>query len=121
MGTLIRCFAFFAAALPASLALAQEPARPRAPTLEERVAALESSVATLDTRLGLTRSRAGDDAGQTELALSGRIQALERTVDRLSVDLQHVRDAVTVVASLCDFGTELEVYSKTWGERGADV
>ena len=91
MATLIRCFAFFAAALPASLALAQEPIRPRAPTLEERVAALESSVATLDTRLGLTRSRAGDDAGQSELALSGRIQALERTVDRLSVDLQRVQ------------------------------
>ena len=91
MATLIRYFAFFAAALPASLALAQEPVRPRAPTLEERVAALESSVATLDTRLGLIRSRAGDDAGQTELALSGRIQALERTVDRLTVDLQRVQ------------------------------
>jgi len=39
----------------------------------------------------------------------------------LSVDLQHVRDAVAVVASLCGFGTELEMYSKTWGEGGADV
>ncbi|HXS80303.1 MAG TPA: alanine-zipper protein [Gammaproteobacteria bacterium] len=91
MSTFVRCFAFFAAALPASLALAQEPIRPRTPTLEERVTALESSIATLDTRFGLARSRPGDDAGQTELALSGRIQALERTVDRLSVDLQRVQ------------------------------
>jgi hypothetical protein len=91
MDTLRRYLVFVAAALSASLALAQEPIRPRAPTLEERVTALESSVATLDTRLGLARSRIGDDAGQTELALSGRIQALERLVDRLSVDLQRVQ------------------------------
>jgi hypothetical protein len=55
------------------------------------VAALERSLASLDTRLGLERSRVGDDAGQTELALSGRIQALERTLDRLAVDLQRVQ------------------------------
>jgi hypothetical protein len=89
MGPLIRCLVF-TAVFPGSLALAQEPVRPRAPTLEERVAALESSVNSLDTRFGLERSRAGDDAGQTELALAGRIQALERMVDRLSADLQRV-------------------------------
>ena len=91
MSSLIRCFAFLAATLPTSLALAQEPIPRRAPTLEERVAALERSLASLDTRLGLERSRAGDDAGQTELALSGRIQALERTVDRLAADVQRVQ------------------------------
>ena len=91
MDNLIRCFAFFAATLPTSLVLAQEPIRPRAPTLEERVAALESGLASVDTRLGLARSPVGDDAGQTELALSGRIQALERMVERLAVDLQRVQ------------------------------
>ena len=90
MGTLIRCFVC-AAVLPASLALAQEPARPRNLTLEERVAALELVVTSLDTRFGIERSRAGDDAGQTELALSGRIQALERMVDRLSTDVQRAQ------------------------------
>ena len=90
MSTSARYFTLFATALFASPALAQQPP-PRAGTLEERVAALESGVAALDTRLGLARSRVGDDAGQTELALAGRIQALERMVDRLSVDLQRVQ------------------------------
>ena len=88
MSNSVRYFAFFAAALLASAALAQPP---RTPTLEERVTALESGVAALDTRLALARSRAGDDAGQTEVALAGRIQALERMVDRLSVDLQRIQ------------------------------
>ena len=90
MSTTFRLFAFFAAVLLGLPALAQQPPQ-RTPTLEERVTALESDVATLDTRLGLARSRAGDDAGQTETALAGRIQALERLVDRLSVDLQSVQ------------------------------
>jgi hypothetical protein len=91
MSSLVRCFAFFAATLSSSLVLAQEPVRPRAPTLEERVAALEASLASLDTRSALDRTRIGDDAGQTEIALSGRIQALERMVDRLAADLQRVQ------------------------------
>lgn len=91
MGTFVRCFAFLAAAWLVSLALAQQSPAQRTSTLEERVAALESGLASLDTRFGLERARVGDDTGQTELALSGRIQALERMVDRLSADLQRVQ------------------------------
>jgi hypothetical protein len=91
MGSLIRFIAVVAAALPGALVLAQEPIRPRAATLEERVAALEASLASLDTRSALDRTRIGDDAGQTEAALAGRIQALERMVDRLAAELQRVQ------------------------------
>ena len=88
MGLSTRCFAFLAAALLASLALAQQA---RAPTLEERVAALEAGLATLDTRLELERTHVGDNPGQTDLALSGRVQALERNLDRLTTDMQRVQ------------------------------
>ena len=91
MGISTRCFAFFAVALLASPALAQQPPGPRTPTLEERVAALEASLASLDTRLALERTRVGDDPGQTEVALAGRIQALERNLDRLTADMQRVQ------------------------------
>jgi len=82
-----RCFALFAATLLTSWALAQQP---RAPTLEERVTALEASIATLDTRLERERTHVGDNAGQTDLALSGRVQALERNLERLTTDMQRV-------------------------------
>jgi capsule polysaccharide export protein KpsE/RkpR len=92
MGTLIRSLAFLAAASLVALAPAQQPPdRQRTPTLEERVTALESSLATLDTRLALERSHIGDDAGQTELALSARVQSLERLVERLTIDMQRVQ------------------------------
>jgi hypothetical protein len=81
-----RCLALCGAILVASWALAQ----PRTPTLEERVTALESSIATLDTRLERERTRIGDNPGQTDLALSGRVQALERNLERLTVDMQRV-------------------------------
>jgi hypothetical protein len=55
------------------------------------VTALEASLASLDTRLALDRSRVGDDAGQTELQLSGRIQALERNLERLTTEVQRVQ------------------------------
>ena len=83
-----RCFAVFVAALLGSWALAQQP---RAPTLEERVTALEASVATLDTRLERERTRVGDNPGQTDLALAGRVQALERNLERLTTDVQRVQ------------------------------
>src|SRR5262245_14178481 len=82
-----RCFVLVAAALLGSLALAQQA---RAPTLEERVAALEAGVATLDTRLERERTRVGDNPGQTDLALSGRVQNLERNLERLTTDMQRV-------------------------------
>ena len=92
MGTLIRGFAFLAAASLVALAPAQQPPdRQRTATLEERVTALEASLATLDTRLALERSRVGDDPGQTELALAARVQSLERLVDRLQVDMQRIQ------------------------------
>lgn len=84
-----RRFAFFAALL-ALPALAQQPAA-RAPTLEERITALEASVATLDTRLALDRTRVGDNPGQTDLAMAGRVQALERNLDRLTTEVQRVQ------------------------------
>ena len=87
MGPSTRCLAFLAAALLASLALAQQA---RAPTLEERVAALEAGLATLDTRLERERTRVGDNPGQTDLAMSGRVQALERNLERLTTDMQRV-------------------------------
>lgn len=83
-----RYFAVFVAALLSSWALAQQP---RAPTLEERVTALEASVATLDTRLERERTRVGDNPGQTDLALAGRVQALERNLERLTTDVQRVQ------------------------------
>ena len=89
MNTLARRFAF-AFALLALPALAQQPPGPRAPTLEERVTALESSIATLDTRLERERTRVGDNPGQTDLALSGRVQTLERNLERLTTDMQRV-------------------------------
>lgn len=93
MATFVRCFAVLASTSLVSLALAQQSPSQRAPTLEERVTALESGLASLDTRFGLQRSRTGDDAGQTELALSARVQTLERMVDRLVADLQRVQRA----------------------------
>jgi hypothetical protein len=92
MGTFVRCLAICAAASLALPTLAQQPLdRQRAPTLEERVTALEASLATLDTRLQLERSRVGDDPGQTELALTGRVQNLERLVERLTIDVQRAQ------------------------------
>jgi len=74
----------------AAWSLAQEPPRAARPTVEDRLVALEAGVATIDTRLARAGTRVGDDAGQTELALSGRITALERSVDRLTQDVQRV-------------------------------
>jgi len=88
MSIATRCFALFAAALLTSWALAQQP---RAPTLEERVTALEANIATLDTRLERERTHVGDNAGQTDLALSGRVQALERNLERLTTDMQRIQ------------------------------
>jgi hypothetical protein len=87
MGISTRCFALCAAILLTAWAFAQQP---RTPTLEERVTALESSIATLDTRLERERTRVGDNPGQTDIGLSGRVQTLERNLDRLMTDLQRV-------------------------------
>ena len=73
----------------AAWALAQDsPAR--GPSVEERVAALEAGLATLDTRLGLVTSRPTAEAGDTAFGISGRLAALENAMQRLSSDMQRV-------------------------------
>ena len=79
------------AALAAALAVfsivaAQVPHQ----SIDERVTALERQLASLDTRFGI-RS-AADPAGTADRdnALSARVAALERTLERLTVDLQRV-------------------------------
>lgn len=81
-----RIFLAATIALTVSAAAQQRPADGL--TIEERVAHLEAGLATLDTRLARVATRPGDDAGQSELALSGRITALERAVERLAADVQ---------------------------------
>jgi hypothetical protein len=73
----------------ATWALAQESS-PRRGTIEERVAALEAGLATLDTRLALQTARPTAEAGQTDFAIVGRLNALESAVTRLTADLQRV-------------------------------
>jgi hypothetical protein len=77
-----------------SLARAQEP---RVPTLEERVTALESRVAALDTRFELGRTL--DGRGSAASATTDtRILELERSLERLTVDLQRLeREADTAM------------------------
>lgn len=57
-----------------------------APTTEQRLAALESAVATLDTQLSLEIARPRAAGG--DITLEARVTALERTVERLAVDVQ---------------------------------
>lgn len=73
----------------ACLSFAQQP-RSQGPTVEERLAAVEAGLATLDTRLGLASARTQSNAGQSDVALDGRITTLERELDRLAVDIQRV-------------------------------
>ena len=78
------------AALAAALAVfsivaAQVPHQ----SIDERVTALERQLASLDTRFGRS---AADPAGTADRdnALTARVAALERTLERLTVDLQRV-------------------------------
>jgi hypothetical protein len=71
-------------ALVQSLALAQEPV-----PLDERVAALERMVATLDTRLDI-RTAPAPAGPERDFALTSRIERLEAALDRLTLDLQRV-------------------------------
>jgi hypothetical protein len=76
-----------AATALAWLTVAQDAPGER-PTVGERLAALETAVATLDARLNLERTRPGENTGQTDAALAGRVTALERSIERLTADLQ---------------------------------
>jgi hypothetical protein len=68
-------------------AFAQEPA-PQ--TIEQRIAALEAGLATLDTRLGLEAARPRDGAPPSDAALAARIAGLERALERLTADVQRI-------------------------------
>jgi O-acetylhomoserine/O-acetylserine sulfhydrylase-like pyridoxal-dependent enzyme len=83
------CCTLLAALLGIWPTTAQQP--PRAPTLEERIARLESGLATVETRFGLESSRPADlGIGQTGAALAGRVDALERSLERLASDVQRI-------------------------------
>ena len=94
MRNTFRCSCAVAALSLLALAAAQPPPR----TVEERVAALESSLATLETRFGLERSRPADIGGETGLALAGRVTALERSLDRLATDVQRIQRVAEAAA-----------------------
>jgi hypothetical protein len=79
-----------AAAVAAALAVAQEPLRGTR-TIQERVTDLEATVATIETRLGLERSRPAPlGTGESGQALAARVDSLERSLERLASDLQRV-------------------------------
>jgi len=70
-----------------ALSYAQAPP-PRTP--EERITALEKSLATLETRFGLESTREPNVGGVSGVALENRVTALERALDRLATDVQRV-------------------------------
>lgn len=80
----------YSLALAALSALALAAAQPPPRTIEERIASLESAVATLDTRFGLESSRQPTIGGESGLALQSRVTALERNLERLAADVQRV-------------------------------
>ena len=88
MNRIVRSVAAASAAAALGWAAFAQDVPSEEPPIEQRVAALEAAVATLDTRLALERSRPGADAGVTEVALSARVTALERAVERLASDVQ---------------------------------
>jgi hypothetical protein len=77
-------------ALAAIAGFALAFAQPRPPTTEERVTALESALATLETRFGLESSRQPTVGGESGLAIQSRVTTLERSLERLAVDIQRV-------------------------------
>jgi hypothetical protein len=94
MRTFLRCCGAAVALCLLALAAAQPPPR----TIEERVAVLESGLATLETRFGLERTRPPDIGGESGLALAGRVTALERTLDRLATDVQRIERVADAAA-----------------------
>lgn len=88
MSSFVRPLAVGAAAAALAWLTVAQDAPDERPTVEERLAALETAVATLETRLNLERTRPGENPAQTEVALAGRVTAIERTVERLTTDLQ---------------------------------
>jgi hypothetical protein len=93
MRTTLRCCGAVAALSLLTFAAAQAPR-----TMEERVAALESGLATIETRFGLERSRPPDIGGESGLAIAGRVAALERSLDRLATDVQRIERVADAAA-----------------------
>jgi hypothetical protein len=75
----------FAALAVFALGVAQPPR-----TTEERLAALEQGLATLDTRFGLESTREPNLGGASGAALEARVTMLERELDRLATDVQRI-------------------------------
>jgi hypothetical protein len=93
MRTALRHLTIIAALGLSASATAQEPLR--APTLQDRVADLEASVAVIETRFGVQSARPADlGIGESGLALAGRVDALERALERLAADVQRIERAV---------------------------
>jgi hypothetical protein len=86
MRKILGCSSALAALSVLALAAAQPPPR----TIEERITALESELATLDTRFGLQSARPPDLGGESGLALAGRVTAIERSLERLAFDVERV-------------------------------
>jgi hypothetical protein len=92
MRTTLRYSTALVALAVIALAAAQEPLR-RAPTLQERVTALEANVASIETRFGIQSARPSNlGTGESGLALAGRVDALERTLEQLARDVQRVQN-----------------------------
>jgi hypothetical protein len=90
MRTTVRYSTTMAALAVVTLAAAQEPLR--APTLQERVDTLERQVATIDTRFGLETTRPANlGIGETGVGLASRVDALERSLERLAADVARVQ------------------------------
>lgn len=90
MRTTVRYSTTVAALAVVAFAAAQEPLRP--PTLQERVDTLERQVATIDTRFGLESTRPANlGIGETGVGLTSRVDALERSLERLAADVARVQ------------------------------
>jgi hypothetical protein len=85
MRTALRCFGALAACSLLAIAAAQQP-----PTMEERVAALESSLATLQTRFARESTRQPNIGGDTGIGIESRVTALERSLERVAADVDRV-------------------------------
>jgi len=90
MRTIVRYSTTMAALAVVALAAAQQPLR--APTIQERVDKLEMDVATIETRFGLETTRPANlGIGESGVALARRIDALERSLERLAADVARVQ------------------------------
>jgi hypothetical protein len=88
----------FSIALATLSVLALAFAQQRPLTTEERVSALESALATLETRFGLESARQPTLGGESGVALQARVTTLERSLERLAVDVQRVERVAETAA-----------------------